>query len=173
MLEGKSMTPHQGNTIPFHFSKLLPRLRLVTPVGLFELTRHPSRAFELPCALLPELQRYKDTVRCAALGMKVPGNCKQQLTQTLIVGLLKTYFLHRSLIVKSQQQRIELVTRPGHQALERPSSASASPLSPSQLSFPSAPLPSPQSGWEKVRRWSGHSSLWPEFTSPLSFSSTR
>ena len=32
--------------------------------------------------------------------------------QTLIVCLLKTHFLHLSLIVKSQQNRIELVTRP-------------------------------------------------------------
>ena len=32
--------------------------------------------------------------------------------QTFIVCLLKTHFLHRSLILKSQQNRIELVTRP-------------------------------------------------------------
>ena len=32
--------------------------------------------------------------------------------QTLIVRLLKTHFLHRSLILNSQQNRIELVTRP-------------------------------------------------------------
>ena len=32
--------------------------------------------------------------------------------QTLIVRLLKTHFLRRSLIVKSQHNRIELVTRP-------------------------------------------------------------
>ena len=38
-----------------------------------------------------------------------------QLTQTLIVRLLKTHFVHGSLIVKSQQKRIELVTRPGVQ----------------------------------------------------------
>ena len=45
----------------------------------------PSRA------LLPELQRYKDTVRCALLGAEVPGHRQQQLTQTLIVRLLKTH----------------------------------------------------------------------------------
>ena len=60
--------------------------------GLFELTRQPSRALDSPRALLPELQRYKDTVRCAALGAEVPGHCQQQLTQTLIVRLLKTHF---------------------------------------------------------------------------------
>ena len=65
-----------------------------------------------PRALLPELQRYKDTARCAALGAEVLGHRQQQLMQTLILGLLKTHFLYRSLIVKSQQIRIELVTRP-------------------------------------------------------------
>ena len=49
---------------------------------------------------------------CGALGAEVPGHRQQQLTQTLIVRLKKTHFLHRSLILKSQQNRIELVTRP-------------------------------------------------------------
>ena len=40
----------------------------------------------------------------------VPGHRQKQLTQTLIVRLLKT---HPSLNVKSQENRIELVTRPG------------------------------------------------------------
>ena len=49
--------------------------------------------FRLPyCALIPELQRYKDTVRCAALGAEVLGHRQEQLTQTLIVRLLKTHF---------------------------------------------------------------------------------
>ena len=67
----------------------------------------------MPRALLPQLQRYKDTIKCAALGAEVPGHRQQQLTHTLIVRLLKTHFLHRSFIVKSQQNRIELVTRSG------------------------------------------------------------
>ena len=67
-------------------------LRLSALEGLFELTRRPSRALDSPRALLPELQRYKDTVRCAALGAEVPGHRQQQLTQTLIVRLLKTHF---------------------------------------------------------------------------------
>ena len=60
--------------------------------GLFELTQLPSQALDSPRALLPELQRYKDTVRCAVLGAEVPGHRQQQLTQTLIVRLLKTHF---------------------------------------------------------------------------------
>ena len=60
--------------------------------GLFELTRRPSRALNSPRALLLELQRYKDTVRCAARGAEVPGHRQQLLTQTLIVRFLKTHF---------------------------------------------------------------------------------
>ena len=84
------MTPHRGNTILFRSSQQLPRLHLGP--GLFELTRRPSRALDLPRALLPGLQRYKDTIRCGALGAKVPGHCQQKLTQTLILRLLKTHF---------------------------------------------------------------------------------
>ena len=40
--------------------------------GFFELTQRPSRAHDSPPAMLMELQRYKDTVRCAALGAEVP-----------------------------------------------------------------------------------------------------
>ena len=86
-LEGKSMTPHWGNTILFRSSQQLPL------EGLFELTRRPSWALDLPRALLSELQRYKDTVRCAVLGAEVSGHQQQQLRQTLIVRLLKTHFL--------------------------------------------------------------------------------
>ena len=51
-LEGKSMTPHRGNTIPFPSSQQLHGLRLVH--GTLQ---------DSPLALLTELQRYKDTVR--------------------------------------------------------------------------------------------------------------
>ena len=43
-------------------------------------------------ALLPELQRYKDTARCAVLATEVPGHHQSQKAQTLIVHLLKTHF---------------------------------------------------------------------------------
>ena len=77
------------------FSSVPPSNSLVSVwalEGLFELTRRPSRALDLHGSLLPELQRYKDTVRFGALGAKVPGLGQQQLTQTLIVRLLKTHF---------------------------------------------------------------------------------
>ena len=54
--------------------------------GLFELTKD----LDSPRALRPELQRNKDAVRCAVLGEVVPGPRQKQLTQTLIVCLLKT-----------------------------------------------------------------------------------
>ena len=78
------MTPHRGN-LPFLPASPVSPSR--TLEGRFELTRCPSRALNSPGAVLPELQRYKDSVRCAALGAEVPGHRQQQLTQTLIVRL--------------------------------------------------------------------------------------
>ena len=72
------MTPHQGNTILLHSYQ--------------QLASSPSRTLDSPSALLPELLRYNDTFRCAALGVEVPGHHQQHLTQTLIVRLLKTLF---------------------------------------------------------------------------------
>ena len=60
--------------------------------GIFEMTRRPSMAFDWPPALLPELQRYNDTVRCDALVAEGPRHRHKQLTQTLIVHLMKTLF---------------------------------------------------------------------------------
>ena len=66
------MTPHRETL----FSSVPPSNSLVS-----------VSALDSPRALLPELQRYKDTVRCAALGAEVPGHLLEQLTQTLIVRL--------------------------------------------------------------------------------------
>ena len=86
------MTPHREEHYALLFLPATPSSLSGTLEGLFELTWRLSRALDLPRPLLPELQRYKDTVRCAALGAKVPGHRRQQLTQTLIVRLLKTHF---------------------------------------------------------------------------------
>ena len=59
-----------------------------------------------------EVWRLKDTVGCVALRAITPGHCQDQLMQTQCV-CYKCTFLHRPLIVKSQQNRIELVTRLG------------------------------------------------------------
>ena len=60
------MTPHRGNTILFHSSQQLPRLRLGPLNSFFLLSRHPSSAFHSPSILLLKLHRKKD-IRCAAL----------------------------------------------------------------------------------------------------------
>ena len=61
------MTPHQGITILFLSTQQLPRLC----EGLFELTRVYSRSLDSSRALLPELQRNKDTIRCE--GSRTPA----------------------------------------------------------------------------------------------------
>ena len=87
------MNPHWGNIILFRSSQQLNSSGFLDPLeGLFELTRRPSRALDSPRALLSDLQRNKDTVRGVALGAEVPGYRQQQLTQTLIVRLLKIHF---------------------------------------------------------------------------------
>ena len=49
-----------------------------------------------------ELQRYKDTVRYGSLGTEVQGHHKEQLTQTLIVFLLKS---HLFLLLQKLERR--------------------------------------------------------------------
>ena len=89
---GQINDPSSGKSYSLPFPPATPSSPSRTLKGLFELKRRPSRSLASPRALLPELQRYKDTVRCAALGAEVPGHRQQQLTQTLIVRLLKTHF---------------------------------------------------------------------------------
>ena len=99
-----------AKTMIFHavtYLKFVPATPLYwTLEGLLELTRRPSRALDSPRALLLELQKYKDTVRCATLGAEVTEHRQKQLTQTLIMRLLKTHFFTLTLILKSH--RIEL-----------------------------------------------------------------
>ena len=64
-------------------------------------------------SLLPEIQRNKDAIRCAALGAEVPGHCPKQPTKTLFV-IVCVCKKHLFLIVKSQKNIFELVTRLGH-----------------------------------------------------------
>ena len=103
---GQINDPSSGKHYSLSFLPATPSSLSRTREGLFELTRRPSRAL---WKLFLELQRYKDTVRCAVLGAEVPRHRQHLLTQNLIVRLFKT---HQSSILKSQQNRIELVTRP-------------------------------------------------------------
>ena len=85
------MTPHRG-TFSLPFLPATPSSPSRTIEGFFDLTRRTSRALDSLRALLPELQRNKDTVRCATIVEEVPGHHQEQLTHTLIVRLLKTHF---------------------------------------------------------------------------------
>ena len=57
------MAPCQGTTVLFCSFQQFPQSQSLQ--WLFELTQCPSRALNLAHALLLELQRYKDTLRCA------------------------------------------------------------------------------------------------------------
>ena len=76
---GQIIDPLSGKTIFCSSSHQLPFLSLGPLNGLFELTQCPSRPLDLTGALLPELQRYKDTVKCGALGVEVPGHRLKRL----------------------------------------------------------------------------------------------
>ena len=65
----------------------------VTSGKYFSFSFLPATPSSLSPALLPELQRIKDSVRCAVLGAKVQGHGQEPLMQTLIVHLLKTNLL--------------------------------------------------------------------------------
>ena len=80
-----------GPTSGKYYSPLFLQATPLSPFwileGLFKLTWRLSRALDSPRALLPELQRYKDTIKCAALGAEVPVHRHEQLTQTLMMHL--------------------------------------------------------------------------------------
>ena len=59
--------PLLGKYLSLPFLPVTPLSPSQTLEGLFELTRRPSRALDSPCALLPELQRYKDIVRTSGV----------------------------------------------------------------------------------------------------------
>ena len=67
------MTPRRGNAFTLPFLPATPSWPLE---GLFVLTRRPSKALNSPCALLAELQRNKDTVKCTAV-QEVPRTPSQ------------------------------------------------------------------------------------------------
>ena len=67
----KKNDPSSGKHYSVPFLPATPWSPARTFEGLFELARRPSRALDLPRALLSELQRCKDTVRYIA--RDVPG----------------------------------------------------------------------------------------------------
>ena len=108
------MSPCLGTYYSLPFLPPTPSSLSGSLEGVFEPTRRPSWTIDLPLVLLLKLNRNKDTGRCARPGEEVQGCCQLQLLlQTLIVRLVKAHFFHIYSIVKSQQNRIELGTRPG------------------------------------------------------------
>ena len=82
------MTPCRGNTTLFCSSQQLPPLPLA-PLKGFLADTVPFKGLDLPCSLVPELQRNKVTVRYVGLDVEVPGHCEKQLTQICILLSLK------------------------------------------------------------------------------------
>ena len=101
----KSMTPYRGNTVLFCSSWQLSRLCL-GPLKSF-LSWHDT--LQGPSTYLVrsfQNKRIKDTVRYVALSAEVPGQRYKQLTQTLIVRLLRTHFTW--LICWNSQKSLEV-----------------------------------------------------------------
>ena len=106
------MTPCWENNILFRSSQQTPSSLSRTLEGLFELTRRPSRALDSPRAMLPELQRYKDRQvwRSRRGGPRTSSTTTDANLDCAFVE--NALFYTQSSIVKSQQNRIELVTGP-------------------------------------------------------------
>ena len=83
------MTPSSGKFFSLLFLPATPLYPSRTLAGLFEMTQHSSRALDSPDELLPELQRSKDAIKSFTPGSQ--DVCHEQMTQTLIVSLLKTH----------------------------------------------------------------------------------
>ena len=104
-----------GNPRKYHsFKKEAWTVKKPAPIFFVLPTEHSKIAIvkQLCRALLLELQSYKDTVRCVMLGAVVPGHRQKQLTQTFLDCAVCSKRTRILLIVKSLQNRIELVSRP-------------------------------------------------------------
>ena len=87
----KKMTPHRGNTILFHSSLQLPGLRPGPLKGF--LSWHGALQGPLTCHVRC-FRNYRDTRTPSGISRgisQVKGRRQKQLTQTLIVRLLKTH----------------------------------------------------------------------------------
>ena len=87
----------RANQWPFlkedrYYSFFTPQLLSLGLGPLKGLTRVSSSALNLTSALLPKLQKNRDTLRCAVPDTVVPSHYQEQQVQTLIVCLYKTHF---------------------------------------------------------------------------------
>ena len=106
------MTPHWGNTILFHSSQQLPRLCLGSLKG-FQADRVPFKGPRLASCVASastEIQGHRQVCRARCGGPRTPSPTTDANLDCAFVE--NALFLHRSLILKSRQTIIELVTRP-------------------------------------------------------------
>ena len=105
------MAPCWGINILLCSSQLLPRLCLGPLKGFWAVTvPFKSPRLALCVAFGPTgKQGHSQACHDKRIG---PKRLSKTADQTLIECLLKTHFLHWYLMVKSQQNRMELVTRP-------------------------------------------------------------
>ena len=75
----------------------LPRPCFGPLKGFFELTLCPSRGLYMPCLLPPELQRYKSSVRCAALGAEVQDTTKNSWHKPWLCVCKNTFYTNPGL----------------------------------------------------------------------------
>ena len=104
----KLMTPSQGNTFILRSSQQLPRL-CFGPLKCF-LSCHGPRLASGKAFRATNKQGHHQVCRARHGGPRTPKKC--WCKPELCVCWNRTFY-HRSLILKSQQKRIELVTRPG------------------------------------------------------------
>ena len=113
-LESKSMTPCQG----WQRSRIPPPSNTLVSVSHTLRTSWANTApFKGPQSCLVWCYRnYRDTYRCVTLGLAAEvariWSVKNNCCKTWSCVCKWKHFLHRSLIVASQQNRIEIVTRP-------------------------------------------------------------
>ena len=104
-LEGKSMTPHRGNNILLCSSQQLPRLCLV-PLKDFLSWRGALQGSLCDASGTTEKQGHCQVCSARRGGPRTPS--KNSWRKPWLGFCWKHTFLHRSLIFKSQQYRIEL-----------------------------------------------------------------
>ena len=91
---------------------LPPINSLVSVTYPFELTQRPSWPSALSRALLPEIQRNKDPIRFVVQGTEVPGLRQKQVTQTLMMCLIKQLHFLTLIHDCKRPNVVKLVTKP-------------------------------------------------------------
>ena len=112
-LEGKS----SGKHFSLPFLPAAPSSPSQNLERIFELTQCPSRARDLPRVLLLEIQRNYESFRCVMLGAEVPGHRQKTANANLNCAIVENAHTCLHLIVQSQPNIIESVSRAGNYLL--------------------------------------------------------